>query len=66
MYLFIHERYREKGRDIGRGKRRLHAGLNPGTPGSCPEPKAGAQPLRHPTVLKQKAFKVMSDSVFLV
>ena len=23
------------------------AGLNPRTPGSCPEPKAGAQPLSH-------------------
>ena len=26
------------------------AGLDPGTPGSCPEPKADAQPLRHPGV----------------
>ena len=34
-------------------------GLDPGTPGSCPGPKAGAKPLSHPgiprnTVLKQK------------
>ena len=25
-------------------------GLDPGTPGSCPEPKAEAQPLSHPVV----------------
>ena len=25
-------------------------GLNPGTPGSCPGPKAGAQPLSHPGI----------------
>ena len=25
-------------------------GLDPGTPGSCPEPKAGAQPLNHPGI----------------
>ena len=25
-------------------------GLNPGTPGSYPEPKTGAQPLSHPGV----------------
>ena len=26
FYLFIHERHRERGRDIGRGRSRLHAG----------------------------------------
>ena len=25
-------------------------GLDPGTPGSCPEPKADAQPLSHPGI----------------
>ena len=25
-------------------------GLDPGTPGSCPGPKAGAKPLRHPGI----------------
>ena len=43
------ERERERGRDIGRGRSKLHAGsptwdsilgLNLGTPGSCPGPKA--------------------------
>ena len=46
----------ERGRDIGRGRSRLHpcrepdAGLHPGTPGSCPEPKADAQRLSYPGV----------------
>ena len=37
---------RERGRDRQRGKQAPHrepdAGLDPGTPGSCPEPKADA------------------------
>ena len=32
------------------------AGLHPQTPGSCPEPKAGAQPLSHPGVLTGLCF----------
>ena len=40
----------ERGRDIGRGRSRLPVGLNPRTPGSCPEPKADAQPLNHPGI----------------
>ena len=32
-------------------------GLNPGTLGSCPEPKADAQPLSHPGVPPKKSFK---------
>ena len=50
--LFIHERYRERGRDIGRERSRLHTGslMQDSTPRprSCPEPKADAQPLSHP------------------
>ena len=55
FYLFM----RERGRNIGRGRGRLCAGnpmrnsipgLDPGTPGSCPEPKADTQPLSHPGV----------------
>ena len=49
---------RERGRDTGRGRSRLHAGSSmwdsiPGTPGSSPEPKADAEtsePLRHPNL----------------
>ena len=48
IYLFIHERHREKGRDIGRGRSRLPAGSDPKTAGSHPELKADAQPLSPP------------------
>ena len=41
----------ERGRDVGRGRsREPHVGLDPRTPGSCPEPKAGAQLLSHPGI----------------
>ena len=54
--LFIHERHtereRERGRDTGRGRSRLPPGrlMWDSIPrlGSCPEPKADAQPLSHP------------------
>ena len=32
-------------------------GFEPGTPGSCPEPKADAQPLSHPSVSQILIFK---------
>ena len=57
FYLFIHEKHREereKQRHRQREKqapcRELDVGLDPGTPGSHPEPKAGAQPPSHPGV----------------
>ena len=48
----MRDRERERGRDAGKGRSRLHAGkpdvgLDPGTPGSCPGPKADAQPQSH-------------------
>ena len=51
---------RERGRDTGGGRSRLHAGsptwdsipgLDPGTPGSRPGRKAGTKPLSHPGIL---------------
>ena len=44
FYLFMRDTERERGRDTGRGRSRLHAGepdvgLDPGTPGSYPGPK---------------------------
>ena len=49
------ERERERGRDTGRGRSRLHVrslmwDLIPGTPGSCPGPKAGTKPLSNPGI----------------
>ena len=57
FYLFIHERLRERPRDIGRGRSKApcgepNAGLNEGTAGSCAELKANAQPRSHPGVPK--------------
>ena len=53
--VFFFMIYRERGRDTGKGRSRLLTeslmgvgGLNPRTPGSQPEPKADAQPMRHP------------------
>ena len=47
------ERERERGRDT-EGKqdpcREPDVGLDPGTPGSRPGPKAGAKPLSHPGI----------------
>ena len=43
----------ERGRDQREKQapcKKLNVGLDSGTPGSRPEPKAGAQPLRHPGV----------------
>ena len=52
--LFIHERYRERQRHRQREwqapLREPNARFDPGTVGSCPEPKADAPPLRHPGV----------------
>ena len=61
FYLFIHERHTERGRDRQREKqaprRELDVGFNPGTPGSCPEPKTDAQPQGHPGVPCYNVFK---------
>ena len=52
FYLFIHERHRERQRHRQREKqapcREPDVGLDPGTLGSQPEPKADAQPLSPP------------------
>ena len=44
--LFMRDK--ERGRDTGRGRSRLPAGIL----GSCPEPKAAAQPRSHPGTLR--------------
>ena len=54
FYLFIHKRERERGAQRHRQRekqaphRKPDVGLDSGTPGSCPEPKAGIKLLGHP------------------
>ena len=53
--MIVTKRERERGRDTGRGRSRLHApgarvGFDPGSPGSRPGPKAGTKPLHHPGI----------------
>ena len=54
MYFFTREREKERQRHGQREKpapcKEPNAGLDPGTLGSHPEPKADAQPLSHPGV----------------
>ena len=42
------ERQRYRQREKQAPRRKPNVGLDPGTPGSCPKPKADAQPLSHP------------------
>ena len=44
------EREREAEGEAGSMNREPHVGLDPGSPGSRPGPKAGAKPLRHPGI----------------
>ena len=56
FYLFIYDSHREREREAesqaegeaGSMHREPDVGFNPESPGSCPGPKAGAKPLRHP------------------
>ena len=54
IYLFMTDTERERQRQRHRQRekqapcREPNVGLNPGTPGSRPGPKAGAKPLGHP------------------
>ena len=56
IYLFIHERHTQRERQRHRQREKQapctkpDVGPDPGTLGSCPEPKADAQPLSHPGI----------------
>ena len=65
--MIVTQGERERGRDTGRGRSRLHAlgarhGIDPGSPGSRPGPKAGAKLLRHPGIPKIGNFYCMIKS----
>ena len=54
-YLFIHDRHRERERGAetqaeGEAGWEPDVGFSPGSPGSRPGPKAGAELLRHPGI----------------
>ena len=51
------ERQRHRQREKQAPCREPDAGLDPGAPGPCPEPKADAQPLSHPGVLRKTHFR---------
>ena len=56
--LFIYERERHKQREKQAPRREPDVGLDPRIPGSCPGPKADAQPLEHPHtyIFKDKIY----------
>ena len=62
LFLFIYDRHRERKREAETqaegeaGSMSGAAGLDPGTPGSRPWPKAGAKPLSHPGIPQIKSF----------
>ena len=56
IYLFMRDTEREAETQAeGEAGREPDEGLDPRTPGSCPEPKANAQPLSHPGAPKDIA-----------
>ena len=63
VYLFMRNRERESERQRYRQRekqvpcRKPNMGLDLGTPGSRPEPKADAQPLSHPGIPKHTHFR---------
>ena len=56
LFLFIYDSHREREaetqaeEEAGPMHREPDVGLDPGSPESCPGPKAGAKPLRHPGI----------------
>ena len=53
--MIVTQRERERGREQAEGEagsmhREPDVGLDPGSSGSCPGPKAGAKPLCHPGI----------------
>ena len=51
--------------EAGSMHREPDVGFDPGSPGSCPGPKAGANPLRHPGIPGKEVF-ILSDDLRLL
>ena len=51
------ERQRHRQREKQAPRRECDVGLDPGTSGSCPGPKAGAKRLNHPGIPTIKTFR---------
>ena len=75
IYLFFYDREREREREAetqaegeaGSMHREPDVGLDPGSPGSRPGPKAGAKPLRHPGIPVFKfILKFVSNSMHFI
>ena len=63
LYLFIHERQRHRQRERHAPCGEPDVGLDPRTSGSCPEPKAEAQPLNHPGAPVPPASELQADHI---
>ena len=63
-FLFIYdshtERERERQREKQAPRREPNVGLDPGSPGLRPGPKAGAKPLGHPGIPERQDFNKMN------
>ena len=57
------ERERDRQREKQAPCQKPDTGLNPRTPGSCSEPKAGAKPLTHPGIPSKWTF--LEDFIYL-
>ena len=57
------ERQRHRQREKQAPYREPNVGLYPGTPGLCPEPKANAQPLSHPGILKIYLYRYINNEL---
>ena len=51
--------------EAGSMHREPDVGFDPGSPGSCPGPKAGAKPLRHSEIPLLEDFPWVCGSLFL-
>ena len=58
------ERQRHRQREKQAPCREPDVGLDPGSPGSCLGPKAGAKPLSHPRI-PSKPFLILATSVVI-